>query len=146
MAEATDSSVTTHLVDNSVLARMSKDAVAAVVEPLLLNGSLATCAVTDLEQLFSVRSGAEHRAKRADLDLRYDNAPIDRRVLDRAIDVQGLLADRGQHRGAKIADLIVAAAAEQAGLIVLHYDSDFETIASVTGQPTEWVVPRGSID
>jgi hypothetical protein len=29
---------------------------------------------------------------------------------------------------------------------VLHYDADFELIASITGQPTDWVVPRGSID
>jgi predicted nucleic acid-binding protein len=125
---------------------MRKAAVAAVVEPLTAHGSLATCAVTRLEQLFSARSGAEHRTRRADLDLRYGRAPIDQQVLDRAIEVQGFLADRGQHRGANVADLIVAAAAELAGLTVLHYDSDFDLIASVTGQPTQWVVPRGSVD
>jgi len=38
----------------------------------------------------------------------------------------------------------VAATAESAGLTVLHYDADFERIAEVTGQPTEWVVPRGT--
>lgn len=53
-----------HLIDNSVLARMRNDAVAAAVEPLILNGSLATCAVTDLEVLFSVQAGVEHRAIR----------------------------------------------------------------------------------
>lgn len=136
----------THLIDNSVLARVRKDAVAAAVEPLIVDGSLATCAVTDLEVLFSVQSGAEHRAIRADLDLRFGEVPIDRQVLDRAIDVQGLLAERGEHRGAGVIDLIVAAAAEHAGLTVLHYDSDFDLIASVTGQPTQWVVPRGSVD
>jgi len=51
---------------------------------------------------------------------------------------------RGRHR-LPIPDLIVAAAAESAGLIVLHYDGDFERIAEVTGQPTEWVVPRGAL-
>jgi predicted nucleic acid-binding protein len=125
---------------------MSKDAVAAVVEPMIMDGSLATCAATDLEVLFSVRSGAEHRAKRADLELRFGEVPIDQQVLGRAIDVQGLLANRGQHRGADVVDLIVAAAGELAGLTVLHYDSDFDLIAGVTGQPTEWVVPRGSVD
>jgi predicted nucleic acid-binding protein len=125
---------------------MGKGAVAAVVEPLIMNGSLATCAAIDLEVLFSVRSGAEHRAKRADLELRFGQVPIERQVLDRAIDVQGLLADRGQHRGANVIDLIVAATAERAGLTVLHYDSDFDLIASVTNQATQWVVPRGSVD
>ena len=31
-------------------------------------------------------------------------------------------------------------------LVVLHYDHDFDLIASVTGQPEEWVVPAGSAD
>lgn len=146
MASAADQPAATHLVDNSVLARLRTAAVAAVVEPLTAAGLLATCAVTELEQLFSVRPGAEHRTRQADLDLRYGHAPIDQRMLDRAIDVQGLLADRGHHRAASIPDLIIAAAAERAGLTVLHYDSDFDLIASVTGQPTEWVVPRGSVD
>jgi hypothetical protein len=29
---------------------------------------------------------------------------------------------------------------------VLHYDADFDLIAAVTGQPTEWVVPAGLAD
>ena len=36
-------------------------------------------------------------------------------------------------------------AAERAGMGVLHYDAGFDRIAAVTGQPTEWVVPRGSV-
>jgi predicted nucleic acid-binding protein len=75
-----------------------------------------------------------------------DRVPIDQATLERAVDVHGLLADRGQHRAASIPDLLVAAAAERAGLTVLHYDADFDMIATVTGQPTEWVVPRGSVD
>jgi len=42
--------------------------------------------------------------------------------------------------------LLVAAVAEVEQLSVLHYDADFELVASITGQPTEWVVPRDSID
>ena len=42
-------------------------------------------------------------------------------------------------------DLLIAAVAERAGLSVLYYDEDFDRIAAVTGQPTEWVVPRGSL-
>jgi predicted nucleic acid-binding protein len=40
----------------------------------------------------------------------------------------------------------VAAAAETAGLTTVHYDADFELIAEVTGQATQWVVPAGSVD
>lgn len=44
------------------------------------------------------------------------------------------------------AEVIVAACAERADLTVLHYDGDYERIAEVTGQPAQWVVPRGSVD
>lgn len=136
----------TYLVDNSVLARLGKPPVAARIEPLILGGLSATCSITDLEQLFSARSGTEHREWREEIALRFTRVPIDQRMLDRAVEVQGLLADRGQHRGANVPDLVVAAAAEQAELTVLHYDADFDLIATVTGQETEWVVPRGSVD
>jgi predicted nucleic acid-binding protein len=36
-----------------------------------------------------------------------------------------------------VPDLIIAAAAELAGLTVLHLDKDFDVIAEVTGQPVE---------
>ena len=57
---------------------------------------------------------------------------------DRAVHVLTLLADRGQHRAPSIPDLIIAAIAEAAGLVVLHEDKDFELIADITRQP----VPR----
>ncbi len=55
----------------------------------------------------------------------------------RAVAVQGVLARRGQHRAPSVPDLLIAAAAELAGLTVLHLDKDFELIAEVTGQPVE---------
>jgi predicted nucleic acid-binding protein len=67
------------------------------------------------------------------LPLRYLTPGSERR----AIEVQGLLAERGQHRSASIADLLLAALAESYGLSLLHLDKDFELIADLTGQPTE---------
>jgi predicted nucleic acid-binding protein len=64
--------------------------------------------------------------------------------LHRALQVQRLLAERSQ-RGRKIPDLLIAAAAEQLALTVLHYDGDFDAIAAVTGQRCQWVVPAGSV-
>ena len=58
-------------------------------------------------------------------------------IEDRAVEVQLLLADHGQHRAPSIPDLLVAATAELTGLTVLHVDKDFELIAEVTGQPME---------
>jgi predicted nucleic acid-binding protein len=58
-------------------------------------------------------------------------------IEDRAVEVLTLLADRGQHRAPSLPDLIIAAAAELAGLTVLHVDKDFDLIAEITGQPME---------
>jgi predicted nucleic acid-binding protein len=52
----------------------------------------------------------------------------------------------GGLKGRTVPDLLIAAVAEANSLTVLHYDADFEHIATVTGQPTEWIVERGSID
>ena len=73
-------------------------------------------------------------------------AYIDQAVLDRAFEVLGKLADTGLHRSVKIGDLIIAATAEHAELVVLHYDRDFERIAGITRQHHEWVVPAGAVD
>jgi predicted nucleic acid-binding protein len=55
----------------------------------------------------------------------------------RAVEVLTLLADRGHHRAPSVPDLLIAATAEAAGLVVLHDDKDFELIAEVTGQRTQ---------
>jgi predicted nucleic acid-binding protein len=66
---------------------------------------------------------------------------MDHLALDRAVEIQDELAERSQHRGAKIADLLIAAAAESAGLVVLHYDHNLDLIASISGHSPEWIVP-----
>ena len=58
-------------------------------------------------------------------------------IEDRALEVQQLLAGKGQHRAPSIPDLLIAATGELAGLTVLHLDKDFDLIAKLTGQPCE---------
>ncbi len=48
-------------------------------------------------------------------------------------------------RNVKHADLLIAAAAERAGITLVHYDADYEAIAEITGQPVRWAAPRGSL-
>lgn len=98
-----------------------------------------------LEILFSAREGAEYVAMSRELSA-LPTTPGGHRVWRRALQVQGVLAAQGglHHRSVKIPDLLVAASAEAAGDTVLHYDEDFDRIAAVTGQPTEWVVRRGT--
>lgn len=71
-------------------------------------------------------------------------APITPEVMARSIELQHALAGVGQHR-VPIPDLVISAAAQIAGLVVLHDDADFERIATVGGAPHEWVVPQGSV-
>jgi len=59
--------------------------------------------------------------------------------------VQSVLSERGQLRGVKFPDLFIAATADRHGLVVIHYNADYDLIANVTGQPCEWVVPQGSV-
>ena len=42
-------------------------------------------------------------------------------------------------------DLLIAAAAEAAGVTILHYDEDYDRIAALTGQAVRWLAPRGSL-
>ena len=65
--------------------------------------------------------------------------------MDRAMEIHRELARRGQHRHFRLPVLIIAATAELAGATVLHYDADYDRIAAVTGQPTEWVADCGSL-
>jgi len=67
-------------------------------------------------------------------------------IAQRAIEVQGMLAQRSQNRSVSIPDLLIAATAERHALTVLHYDGDYDRIAAMTGQSAEWIVPRGTAD
>lgn len=131
------------LADKSALVRFPVGAVARRLRPLLEEGLIATCAVVDLEILYSSRGLADYEAvleERRSLDA----APITPAVMTTAVELQHELARSGHHR-VPIPDLVISAAAREAGLTVLHYDVDFERIAGVGGAPQEWVVPRGSL-
>jgi predicted nucleic acid-binding protein len=133
-----------YLIDKSALARMSLESVRRRLAPILEAGEAATCAIIDLEMLYSARSRDDYEDIRRRRSLAYHTVPIAQTTLQRALAVQAALARIGHHRVA-IPDLMIAAAAEAAGLTVLHYDRDYDVIARVTGQPVEWVVERGSV-
>jgi len=133
----------THLVDTSAITRLSQPVVRAVVEQLAMAGRVGRASISDLEVGFSPRSASDWDSLQRALSA-FQLVEIEARHRQRALQVQRLLAARSQ-RGRKVPDLLVAAAAEEAGLTVLHYDADFDRIAAVTGQACEWVVPSGSI-
>ena len=134
----------THLLDTSVVSRLSAPTVRSAIEPLVQEGRIGRAGITDLEVGFGSRNAREWDQDMADLSV-LDLVETTVEHVRRARQVQRLLASRSQ-RGRKVPDLLIAAAAEEAGLVLLHYDADFDQIARVTGQICEWVVPSGSID
>jgi predicted nucleic acid-binding protein len=55
------------------------------------------------------------------------------------------LAANGDHRRVPPADLLLASAAEEAGVALVHYDRDYERIAAVSGLRHQWLVPDGTL-
>jgi predicted nucleic acid-binding protein len=133
-----------YLVDTSVLARARQDVVGGRLATLAQAGQLWTCRLIDLEVVYGSR--AREVAEVIEERRALPEAPITSDVLHRALQIAAAMAASGLHRGAKPIDMVIAAAAESAGLAVLHYDDDYDRIASVTRQPTEWVAPAGSLD
>ena len=121
--------------------RHSDDADSTLVA-LASDARLAICEIVALELLYSARGPADYAARRSGLDALIW-LPMDAEVGQVALDIQRKLAVRGQHRR-PIPDLLVAATAIVHGATVLHYDRDFDLIAEVTGQPTRWIIPRGT--
>ena len=128
----------TWLIDKSALVRLGASPDAEEWANRIERGLVHVCSVTLLEVGYSARTGPERaRALRTPplsaMPVEYSTPTIE----DRAIDVQGQLAERGQHRAPSIPDLLIAATAEISNRIVHHLDKDFELIAELTGQPLE---------
>jgi hypothetical protein len=130
--------VTGWLIDKSALVRLAGSPDAEQWAHRIERGLVRIATVTRLEVGYSARSGPELRAGLRQPPLASMPAEcLTPAIEDRAVEVLGLLADRGQRRAPSLPDLIIAAVAELAELTILHLDKDFEIIASITGQPVE---------
>lgn len=126
------------LIDKSALVRLGASTQAEAWAARIQRGVLRIATVTLLEVGYSARNAR-------DLDAGLRLPPISSMPVqyatpvaeDRAVEVLRLLADRGHHRAPSVPDLLIAATAESAGLVVLHDDKDFQLIAQITGQPVE---------
>ncbi len=135
-----------YLADTSVWNRIRHAQVRTRWEELITRDEIVVCVQVVLEVLFSAQSAKEYDEGALNFS-GFDQAVMDSQTYGRAREIQQRLAHVGglHHRSVTIADLLIAAAAESKGVTVLHYDEDFERIATITGQPTEWVAPRGSL-
>lgn len=132
------------LVDKSAL-RPHVPAFADVLIPRIAAGRVAVCLVTELEVGYSARSTKDFERTRENVVGPLIPVGMPYRAEDRAREIQAELVARGQHRAVAIPDVLVAAIADVEGLTVLHYDGDFDIVAEVTGQPTEWIVSPGTV-
>jgi predicted nucleic acid-binding protein len=136
--------VTLFLADTSAYAIARRVPAAEFrLRQLAADGVLATFVTVDLELGYSARDPREHQGIFRARGHLVQLACTDE-IAMRARQVQALLAARSQHRAAGVMDLLTAAAAEHFGASVLHYDADFDHIATVTGQAVDWIAPRGS--
>jgi predicted nucleic acid-binding protein len=135
------SSATEWLIEKSALVRLGASAEAVVWAERIQRGLVRITTVTLLEIGYSARDASDldaglHGPPVGSMPIEYTTPTAE----DRAVHVLTLLADRGQHRAPSVPDLIIAATAESAGLVVLHDDMDFELIAEVTGQPVQRLI------
>jgi predicted nucleic acid-binding protein len=134
------------LADTSALVRLFRDSnVRGRWQPQITAGVVGVCPVTELELLYSAQSKSEREERIELLNAAFAWIAMPDRVFARATEVQAAMTARGTHRSAGVVDLLLAAAAELTGLILVHYDHDFDEIAKVTGQPLAWLATPGTI-
>jgi predicted nucleic acid-binding protein len=134
-----------YLADTSIYVLRSRSLpVRQRFESLLMEGRLAGCQMTALEFL---NNAPDPKSYEVIWRVVHGHRWMDvtKEAMDRALVVHRELAATSQHRQFSPPDLIIAATAELNGATLLHYDADYDRIAAITGQPTEWVVPRGSL-
>lgn len=137
------------LVDTSVWARLGTrpevaDELRRIIESVSPD-DLLVCPPVALEYGFTARTGKEHSRLREQLEAFAECT--EHPANGDALDVQSRLWNGGLLRAAGATDALIAAYAIKNNAAVLHYDRDFEHIASVIPAfRHRWILPRGSID
>jgi predicted nucleic acid-binding protein len=134
-----------YLADTSVYVLQGRHPVVRQrFERLLIEGRLAACQMVALEFLNNAPDPQGYEVLwKAMTGQRW--LEVNTAAMDRAMEVHRVMAAKSQHRHFRLPDLIIAATAELHGATVLHYDADYDRIAAITGQPTEWAAPQGSL-
>jgi predicted nucleic acid-binding protein len=134
------------LVDTSVWHRRHHPDVQLRWTEALLADRVATTPPVRIEVLYSARDAEDYVATADELD-GLIQLPCTAAVFDRALEVQRTLAEQGplHHRSVSRPNLLIAAVGELNKVTIWHYDEDYDRITDITGQSTEWIVPRGSL-
>jgi predicted nucleic acid-binding protein len=128
-----------YLIDTSAVFRILQAELRKAWSDQLAAGVIAICPIVELEFLNSARSLADRLEKQRLLHDLFGWVSMHDGSYERASEVQQLLTEAGAHRSAGPVDLLIAATAERERLIVLCDDHDYQTVATVTGQPVKLV-------
>lgn len=111
----------------------------------LLSDRLRISSVVRFEILLTARDGDSFDILAERLSgLR--TAPLTATVVRAAQQAMRTLAHRsaGAHR-LPVVNYLVAAAAQEIGGAVLHYDNDYDTLAEIMGFESAWLAPAGTL-
>jgi predicted nucleic acid-binding protein len=116
-------------------------------EQAITERRVATCAVVELELLYSARTQADVTSLVDGLGT-LRRLTITQSIVDAAVGGVVELAARGGGDGShrvSPADAMIAACAAEHGCAVLHYDRHYDRLAQVLGFTSIWLAPAGSI-
>ncbi|MFC7546161.1 PIN domain-containing protein [Plantactinospora sp. GCM10030261] len=112
-------------------------------ETMAITGVLATCAIVELEILYSARNPTDHRRLKTYLRDQCVWLETSDHTLAAAVKLQESMLAAGMHRK-PIPDLIIAAVAADHDAVLVHHDHDFDDIAVVAPDlRTRWITPPG---
>jgi predicted nucleic acid-binding protein len=131
------------LADKSAWERSGHPTVLEGWRQALRTQRICSCMVVRYELLYSARDASEFSATESYLSLLRD-IPVTISVQRAALGAMRALAERGLHR-VPLPDLLVAAAAESAGLDVVHYDRHFDVLTEVLDFGSRWLAPSGTL-
>ena len=133
--------VTRWMIDTSALGQRSNPDVHTRLASCISEGA-AVCDMVVAESLIRARSSEGFEARKS-FFAAFDVLPVDERVWSDVNSIAELLANSDDVVAPS--HVIIAACASVHGLVVLHYDSDYETLGRRADISHEWVAPKGSL-
>lgn len=133
------------LIDTSAFSRAQHPQVREDWANALYADRLRISTVARLEILLTARDGRTFDELAEELST-VRTAPLTATITRAAEDAMRTLSHRSA--GAQripIADYLLAAAAQDLGAAVIHYDRDYDTLAEVMAFESIWLAPRGSL-
>ena len=136
----------TYIADSSAWSKAAHPDVKDEWVTALRNRQISTCPIVKFELLYSVRDGTDYDRLDAILGALRD-VPITRSVTNAALAALRQLAHVQplNQRSVKFPDLLIAAAAQDGAVGVLHYDHHFDRLAQVLNFESRWIAPAGSL-